>query len=128
MLEPETWPIGAITYQLVVDVETPCRITPGRLGEHELAPGRYVYTGSARRHMAARIRRHLRSDKALRWHIDWLLTRPEARVVDVQVSTEPECTVNTRTGGRVPIPGFGASDCRAACGSHLRYLGPRDEP
>lgn len=123
MVEPANLPPDAVTYQLLIEVERRCRIAPGRLGEYVLEPGRYVYTGSARRNLRARIRRHLRADKALHWHIDWLLTQCHARVIDVQVSAEPECRLNARTGGAIPIPGFGASDCRAACGSHLRYLG-----
>lgn len=122
MLEPAHVPADAVTYQLVIELERPCRLAPGRLGEHELAAGRYLYTGSARRHMRARIRRHLRRTKALHWHIDWLLACPQARVVAVRFSAESECLVNARSGGRIPIPGFGAADCRAGCGSHLRHV------
>lgn len=120
--EPPPIPADAITYQLVIELRRRCRISPGRLGAHELAAGRYVYTGSARRHMRARLQRHLRRDKPLRWHIDWLLTRPQAEVVAIHVDARPECEVNRATGGAVPIAGFGASDCRARCGSHLRYM------
>ena len=45
------------------------------------------------------------------------------RVVSVRRSCEPECSLNRKAHSRVPVPGFGASDCRAGCGSHLRYLG-----
>lgn len=86
-------------------------------------PGWYVYTGSAKRHLEARVRRHLRREKTRRWHIDWLLGRREARVVHVRLSTLGECELNAATGGQILIPGFGASDCRAGCASHLRYLG-----
>jgi len=34
-----------------------------------------------------------------------------------------ECLLNQRASGEIIVPGFGASDCRAHCGSHLRYLG-----
>jgi len=116
-------PADAVTYQLVIHLPRPCRIAPGRLGEFALAPGWYLYTGSARRNMVARVRRHLRRDKPLRWHIDWLLERTPAEVAAVRYSADTECAVNARGGGTIPVPGFGASDCRAACGSHLRYLG-----
>ncbi|ABI56391.1 GIY-YIG nuclease family protein [Alkalilimnicola ehrlichii MLHE-1] len=112
-----------VTYQLYIRLRRPCRIRAGRLPGHRLPAGWYVYTGSARRNLAARVERHLRRDKPRRWHIDWLLTRREARVVHVRLSARPECLENAAVGGRVLIPGFGASDCRAACGSHLRYLG-----
>jgi hypothetical protein len=39
-----------------------------------------VYTGSAKRGLDARIERHIRHDKALHWHIDYLLTSPGVRV------------------------------------------------
>ena len=122
MIDPESLPTDAITYQLVIRLLQPCRVTPGRLGSHDLAAGLYIYTGSARRNMHARIQRHLRRDKPMRWHIDWLLSRPEAQVIEVATSAERECAVNARTGGDIVIAGFGSSDCRAHCGSHLRRV------
>ncbi len=112
-----------VTYQLYIRLSRACRIQAGRLPPRRLPAGWYVYTGSARRNLAARVERHLRRDKPRRWHIDWLLTRREARVIHVVLSRAAECPLNAETGGEVLIPGFGASDCRAACGSHLRYLG-----
>ena len=69
------------------------------------------------------IGRHLSRAKRLRWHIDYLLAAPCVRVVDVRRFAEPECEVCHRTGGRILVAGFGASDCRAHCGSHLKYFG-----
>ncbi|MBE7459634.1 MAG: GIY-YIG nuclease family protein [Zoogloeaceae bacterium] len=114
---------GATTYQLRIVVERPVRLRIGRLGVFDFPAGRYVYTGSAKRNLEARIARHLRKDKPLRWHIDWLLAAPAARVASVRRSREPECALNRRARGSAPAPGFGASDCCAGCGSHLRYLG-----
>jgi Uri superfamily endonuclease len=34
-----------------------------------------------------------------------------------------ECRLNQAVKGTVRVPGFGASDCTAACGAHLKYLG-----
>jgi Uri superfamily endonuclease len=111
------------TYQLHIELRRRARIEIGRLGRHVLAAGRYVYTGSACRGMEARIRRHLSRDKTPHWHIDYLLLHPAARVVAVRRFRAPECQVNRRGTGIIPVPGFGATDCRAGCGSHLRYLG-----
>ncbi|MCG5512518.1 GIY-YIG nuclease family protein [Ectothiorhodospira shaposhnikovii] len=119
------------TYQLYIRLSRPCRIQAGRLASHRLPAGWYVYTGSARRNLVARVERHLSRDKTLRWHIDWLLSRREARVIHVSLHHEAECDLNAATGGEVLIAGFGATDCRARCGSHLRYLGsqtPRQVP
>ena len=114
---------GATSYQLLIDVPQPLRCVIGRLGEFEFPAGRYVYTGSARCHLEARVARHLRKDKPLHWHIDYLLAAPGVRVVGVVRSRRGECALNRAGGGRIVAVGFGASDCRAGCGAHLKYLG-----
>ena len=114
---------AAISYQLKIEVERPVRIRVGRLGLFLFPAGRYIYTGSAKRNLEARIARHLRKEKALRWHIDWLLSASAVKVAAVKRSVKSECALNQEIVGRVVVPGFGASDCRNGCGSHLRYLG-----
>lgn len=94
----------------------------GRLGVFSFPAGSYVYTGSARRHFEARIARHLRRDKTLRWHIDYLLTAPGVSVLAVRRTPIDECALNQATDGDLPVPGFGASDCRQGCGSHLKRV------
>jgi Uri superfamily endonuclease len=115
------------TYQLTLRVARAVRVRIGRLGEFSFPAGRYVYTGSARRNLEARIARHLRRDKAMHWHIDWLLSAPGVEVVGVRRSRLAECVLNRCAGGRVLVAGFGASDCRMGCGSHLRYLGDESQ-
>jgi Uri superfamily endonuclease len=110
------------TYQLAIETKRAMRIRVGRLGEFLFPAGRYVYTGSARRGLEARIRRHLSSTKRLHWHIDYLLAAPGARIAGISVFDEPECTVNRRTRGAVVIDGFGSSDCVSGCGSHLKLV------
>jgi Uri superfamily endonuclease len=112
-----------ITYQLVIRLAQSSTVRIGRLGVFEMPAGVYVYTGSARRNLEARIRRHLSHEKRLHWHVDYLLGHPDARVIDVFRFAEPECEVNARTPGRCLVPGFGASDCRHGCGSHLKFQG-----
>ena len=114
---------AAHSYQLRLAVPLPVRIEVGRLGRFDFPAGIYIYTGSARRNLEARIARHLRREKTLRWHIDYLLGAPGVHVVDVLRSRRGECRWNQATGGTVIVPGFGASDCRAGCGSHLKRLG-----
>ncbi len=113
---------GPITYQLHITVARTVRLTIGRLGHFSFPAGNYVYTGSARRHLEARVARHLRREKVLRWHIDWLLSAPGVRVVSVTRSKLAECVLNQGSGGVTLVPGFGASDCPMRCNSHLRYL------
>jgi len=113
-----------ITYQLLIDVSQPLTCVVGRLGEFAFPAGRYVYTGSARRAFEARVARHCtRGGKTLRWHIDYLLEAPGVNVVEVIRSRRAECALNKAVDGSVLTAGFGASDCRAGCGSHLKYLG-----
>jgi len=99
------------------------RVAVGKLGVFDFPAGLYCYTGSARRNFEARVRRHLSAEKKLRWHIDYLLAAPGVRVCEVRRFGEAECQVNRRTAGEVPVPGFGASDCHAGCGSHLKRVG-----
>ena len=112
-----------ISYQLRIEVDQLLRIPVGRLGLIELPAGRYVYTGSAKRALESRVARHLHGAATLRWHIDHLLRAPGVRVTMVSRSIRPECELQQATLGRVIAPGFGSSDCRAGCGSHLKYLG-----
>jgi Uri superfamily endonuclease len=111
------------SYQLLISLAQPVRCAIGRLGTFEFPAGRYVYTGSAKRGLEARIARHRRSEKALRWHIDYLLAAPGVTVTQVVRSRRSECRLNQTGPGRVVVPGFGASDCTAGCGAHLKYLG-----
>jgi Uri superfamily endonuclease len=114
---------AATSYQLHIRLRQSLRLRIGALGELQFPAGEYVYTGSARRNLAARIARHRRRDKPLRWHIDYLLADPATTIEQVATGTRPECGWNQATAGRVLHPGFGASDCRAGCGAHLKWLG-----
>ena len=75
MNEPE---VAARTYQLLITVSAPVRVTVGRLGTFDFPAGDYCYTGSAVRNIEARIRRHLSPLKKMHWHIDYLLAAPES--------------------------------------------------
>jgi len=119
-----TFPAGDTTYQLHIRIESDVTIQVGALGKQEFAAGNYIYTGSARRNLPARIRRHLGREKRLRWHIDYLLADPHVQITGVVTSTREECDWNQSVQGTAPVPRFGASDCRSGCGAHLRYLGP----
>ena len=111
------------TYQLIINLAEPQILNIGRLGRFEFPAGRYIYTGSARKNLLARVQRHLSKNKKLHWHIDYLLSSPAAAVIDVVLFKTPECDINRHAVGTIPVVGFGASDCRADCGSHLKYLG-----
>lgn len=109
------------TYQLLIRVSENLRIRIGQLGVFDFPIGSYVYTGSAKRNPEARIARHLANSKRLRWHIDYLLIAPGVKVEQVLRFEVSECEVNRMTEGRIVVARFGASDCRAGCGSHLKF-------
>ena len=109
------------TYQLELRLARPVRCRVGALGLCVFPAGRYRYTGSARAALEARIARHQARTKRIRWHIDYLLAQPGVRIVAVHRSALAECRLCQTTGGRIVVPGFGASDCRSGCGAHLTW-------
>ena len=112
-----------VSYRLLIEVPKAVRCAMGRLSTFEFPAGVYVYTGSARRNLEARIARHQRADKKLRGHIDYLLGAPGVRITKVVRSRRNECRLNQGSPGEVLVPGFGASDCQSGCGGHLKYVG-----
>lgn len=115
------------TYVLVLTVSRRLEIAVGKLGLLEAGPGFYVYVGSALGPggLAARIGRHCRREKRLRWHVDYL--RAVAQLEEVWYATgkgRRECrwakALWGMPGASVPMAGFGASDC--GCRSHLSFF------
>lgn len=109
------------SYQLHMVLEKNATVTIGKLGTCTFPAGRYIYTGSARRNMGARLARHMSKTKSNRWHIDYLLSNPHCRIFMVLRFSETECEVNRRTEGEVIVSGFGSTDCRSGCRSHLKW-------
>jgi Uri superfamily endonuclease len=115
------------SYRLTIRLSRPARVAAGRLGRLDLPAGVYVYCGSARRNLPARVARHLRRRKAARWHVDYLLAHPAAKVTAVGGwGGRGECELVAeaiRGGGRAVAHGFGSSDCRRGCPAHLIFMG-----
>ncbi|NSW55681.1 MAG: GIY-YIG nuclease family protein [Armatimonadetes bacterium] len=122
---------GRGVYVVQVMLDTPRNIAVGSLGCLAFSRGSYLYVGSAQGNLPARVARHARSDKALRWHIDYLTASgrvPLAWAWDKPA--EYECLIAGCLGQRFPVvTGFGASDCacaghlfRAAAGPALRWI------
>ena len=122
---PSELPSGG-AYRLTIRLSRPVRLRVGRLGRVMLPEGIYCYCGSARRHLPARVARHLRSRKTKRWHVDYLLASASARVTEVHAwADRDECSLADdllAAGGRPAVRGFGSSDCRR-CPAHLIYVG-----
>jgi Uri superfamily endonuclease len=115
------------TYQLHIRVRKSKTIRIGKFGEFRFPAGRYIYTGSAKRNLDARVRRHLVKHKKLYWHIDYLLADPDVSVVRVRLSVAKECALNQRTRGTIPVADFGAGDCTSGCGGHLKFVGQQGQ-
>lgn len=113
----------ATSYQLIILLRQHCQIQVGALGQFGFEAGYYVYSGSAKRNLEARLARHCRKNKPLRWHIDYLTSLPQAEVIETRTFAADECQLNQACPGTIIAPGFGASDCKAGCGAHLKYLG-----
>ncbi len=115
------------TYCLILRLPQARHIAVGRRDPLRFPAGWYCYAGSALGGLAARIARHQRQDKRLRWHIDYLLQHARIKeVVTIQSAERLECELSRRIaalGQEPPLPGFGASDCK--CQSHLHYF-PQD--
>ena len=108
-------------YVLIIQVENDAVINVGALGALTFKPGLYAYVGSAQTILKQRIKRHLRKEKRLFWHIDYLLDSDASKVVEVlhkKADKTEECVIAEALSQKgEPIDGFGCSDCH--CRSHL---------
>jgi len=123
------------TYALLVQVNQSIRINIGKLGQHRFVPGIYIYAGSAMgttsTSLGHRLRRHFSKSKKKHWHVDYLLSDPGTRVLGAlwaESKKSVECGLASALRDshvfEAGPAGFGASDCRAGCGTHLfRYAG-----
>lgn len=115
-------------YILLIKVEKKLLLTIGKLGTFQFKPGFYLYVGSARKNLPARIHRHLSQNKKLYWHIDYLLTQGKVTEI-ILIKENEECkiaeVIRETSGVSSPIPGFGSSDCR--CPTHLFYIQERNK-
>ncbi len=120
-------------YTLLLFLSKEVTVDIGMLGKQRLPMGHYSYTGSALGKGASclkhRIARHLRKEKRKFWHIDYLLADENVSVEAVivaETNENMECKTNqylkSIMGAKVPVKGFGASDCRKNCESHLLYF------
>lgn len=119
-------------YLLVLHLPAARQMNVGALGQRAFPAGWYLYVGSAHGPggLRARLRRHRTVQKAVRWHVDYL--RAVAGWAEAWVAPLPpawECEWARRLvqlpRTRIPVPRFGASDCR--CASHLLHLDTRPD-
>ncbi|MBI5304610.1 MAG: GIY-YIG nuclease family protein [Chloroflexi bacterium] len=116
------------TYTLVIHLSRAQTIRVGALSEFKFPRGYYLYVGSAMNGLAQRLARHVRPDKKMHWHIDYLLAHGRIKEVWAHRSEDRlEClwaqAALAMPGARVIAPRFGASDC--SCATHLIYFAKR---
>jgi Uri superfamily endonuclease len=113
------------TYLLIIQGNVQQEFCVGALGYVTMPPGCYLYAGSARRGLHARLARHLRQEKKRRWHIDYVLSGHALTIQEIWIGEQiGECQLagSLLALPRVTIPKLrlGASDCR--CLTHFcRY-------
>lgn len=121
-------------YALILFRPRERRIAVGALGVRRFPAGWYVYVGSAcgPGGLRGRVGHHLRGGRMPRWHIDflrrgaclrelWCLPGAPAEAEHRWAALLAECP-----GASVPVPRFGASDCR--CRAHLFAFRERPHP
>ena len=128
-------PVQPGVYSLFLRVISPRMLEVGRFGHFEIPAGLFAYQGSAQGPggLNARLGRHLRGNEKPHWHIDYLRAGSFVagyvyfvyKAMDYQYP-KLECTWNQvlteLSGASVPVPGFGASDCKAGCLAHLVHI------
>jgi Uri superfamily endonuclease len=111
-------------YVLIIELSQGAEVQVGALGIVHFAKGLYAYVGSAQDGLEKRIERHIRKEKRVFWHVDYLLENPDTRIRAVFVKEAPkttECTIAVVIGQNgEAVAGFGCSDCR--CLSHLHRI------
>jgi Uri superfamily endonuclease len=114
-------------YILHLSIKTKTSAKVGRLGRVVFAAGYYAYVGSAfgPGGLSARLAHHLRRATSPHWHMDFL--RPHGVVDKIWWSRAAPASEHLWAralmrlrGARMPVRGFGSSDCR--CDSHLIHL------
>ena len=110
-------------YVLIIELPNNSDVELGKSGKGKtkFKSGFYAYVGSALNGLEKRIERHLRKEKKLYWHIDYLLEKAEiVKVIYAETCLKMECKIAGNLAGNLHyINNFGCSDC--GCESHLFY-------
>jgi Uri superfamily endonuclease len=113
-------PVAPGAYVLAILIKKAVTVTIALRPPVTLPPGTYLYCGSAKGPggLKARLSRHMRRRKSIRWHVDQLTCR--GRVLGAWIVPDGnECElVGQLSHLPRPIPGFGSTDCRH-CSTHL---------
>jgi Uri superfamily endonuclease len=110
------------SYILILELPKAKNISVGKLGNIKFKKGSYAYIGSALNGLEARISRHLRKNKKVFWHIDYLLKHATVKNIHYRPGqNKEECEFAQLLSAEFDaIKQFGSSDCR--CSSHLFFI------
>lgn len=129
MFDLEILPKQAGNYVIVGYSPLPFNLEMKRFGRMELPAGYYLYCGSAHGPggLRSRVQRHLDAHTKKFWHFDHI--KGHLNPIRVWWQSSPvnfECETAqfllTLPGAECLVRGFGASDCRKGCPSHLVYF------
>jgi len=115
-------------YQLIFTLNKSKDLTVGRLGKLTFLRGFYIYTGRHKNRLTKRIYRHLNPLKKIHWHVDYLTTDTDFKLCYFLIYPERlfECQLHQQIKnfcmGYERYKGFGNSDCKEGCLSHLIYF------
>ena len=118
-------------YLLIMEIKQTVTIQIKSLGSVSFAPGEWVYVGSGMGNGSTsienRLLRHFRDDKKIYWHIDYLLSAGAmvTKALGIESQKHVECLLARTLSDHdnfLPGPrGFGSSDCRKGCGTHIYH-------
>ena len=114
-------------YFIILKLSKPKIINVGSLGKIKFEKGYYIYTGSAKKNLVKRIKRHRSTGKKTFWHIDYLREKAEFITdLPIRTSDDIECSLarDMKNISVEEVSGFGCSDCK--CSSHLFRM--KDNP
>ena len=120
-------------YILLLFLSKEITLEIGKLGNQKFPMGYYTYTGSALGKGSStikhRLSRHLRKEKRKFWHIDYLLANENVSIKAIEVFETRkmiECQINATiknlNQAEVQVKGFGSSDCKNNCKTHLLHF------
>lgn len=123
--------MGKGTYSLILELEKDQYIEIGKLGKFLFKKGYYVYNGSTLGGFG-RVKYHLKKNKKKKWHIDYLLDNSKIIKIflsEVEKNYEHEISksLSNSPNAEVLVRGFGSSDCKDGCPSHLIYFSENPE-
>ena len=113
-------------YAIIIYIKDNINLTLAK-NTHYFTPGYYIYLGSAKQYggIKSRINRHLKKNKKLKWHIDYLTSNHLVKikaVIYAKTKIFKECTfvkILKKNYFEIASKNFGSSDCKEKCGAHL---------